>query len=162
MIRGRRDYEDRAAPISILAGNKTPRPDTLKQTEQSQMRITLADGAGHPFKSGGPEGGAADVAVASVRRHTGPEIHCRALTSPPRRRGVSGAPPQRAASPPAEMAGVPEPGRTRLSRCGDDFGGFRIGGRRGRGGGGSRGRGASPRLKRFSGGARPRSCRAAP
>ncbi len=25
------------------------RPDTLKQTDQSQMKITLADGAGHTF-----------------------------------------------------------------------------------------------------------------
>ena len=27
-----------------------PRPDTLKQTDQSQTKITLADGAGHTFK----------------------------------------------------------------------------------------------------------------
>ena len=40
------------------------RPDTLKQTDQSQMKITLADGAGHTFKGGGLiRGGAADVDV---------------------------------------------------------------------------------------------------
>ena len=29
-----------------------PRPDTLKQADQRQMKITLADGAAHTFKGG--------------------------------------------------------------------------------------------------------------
>ena len=33
------------------------RPDTLKQTEQSQTKITLADGAGHTFMLCAGEGG---------------------------------------------------------------------------------------------------------
>jgi hypothetical protein len=32
-LNGRCDYEVRAARISVLAGDKTPRPDTLKQTD---------------------------------------------------------------------------------------------------------------------------------
>lgn len=35
-----------------MAGGKTPRPDTLTQTEQSNLQITLAVGAGHTFKLG--------------------------------------------------------------------------------------------------------------
>ena len=42
--RGRCDYEDQAARISILAGERTPRPDTLKQTDQSQTKTPLRTG----------------------------------------------------------------------------------------------------------------------
>jgi len=34
-------YEDRSARISILAGRKPPRPDTLKQTDQPSISATL-------------------------------------------------------------------------------------------------------------------------
>ncbi|MGB6176501.1 MAG: hypothetical protein WBF43_09235 [Methylocella sp.] len=45
-----------------MAGNKTPRPDTSKQTEQSQTKLTLADGAAHTFK--GVEASPCDEASA--------------------------------------------------------------------------------------------------
>ena len=48
--RGRCDYEEQAARISILAGKCNPRPDTLKQTGQSRATFTLADGAGHTLR----------------------------------------------------------------------------------------------------------------
>jgi hypothetical protein len=45
-------YEDRGARISILAGRKPPRPDTLKQTDQPPISTKpLADGAGHTFST---------------------------------------------------------------------------------------------------------------
>ena len=45
-------YEDRGARISILAGRRPPRPDTLKQTDQPPTSIKpLADGAGHTFNN---------------------------------------------------------------------------------------------------------------
>ena len=45
-------YEDRGARISILAGRRPPRPDTLKQTDQpSILTKPLADGAGHTFST---------------------------------------------------------------------------------------------------------------
>ena len=47
-------YEDRGARISILAGRKPPRPDTLKQTDQPPISTKpLADGAGHTFSTSG-------------------------------------------------------------------------------------------------------------
>ena len=42
--RGRCDYEDQAARISILAGERNPRPDTLKQIVQSQTKTPLPTG----------------------------------------------------------------------------------------------------------------------
>ena len=48
--RRREFYEDRGARISILAGRRPPRPDTLKQTDQRPIPTKpLADGAGHTF-----------------------------------------------------------------------------------------------------------------
>jgi hypothetical protein len=45
-------YEDRGARISILAGRRPPRPDTLKQTDQPPISTkSLADGAGHTFST---------------------------------------------------------------------------------------------------------------
>jgi hypothetical protein len=45
-------YEDRGARISILAGRRPPRPDTLKQTDQPPISTKpLADGAGHTFST---------------------------------------------------------------------------------------------------------------
>ena len=45
-------YEDRGARISILAGRRPPRPDTLKQTDQPSISTKpLADGAGHTFST---------------------------------------------------------------------------------------------------------------
>jgi hypothetical protein len=45
-------YEDRGARISILAGRRPPRPDTLKQTDQPPIATKpLADGAGHTFST---------------------------------------------------------------------------------------------------------------
>ena len=50
--RRRRVYEDRGARISILAGRRPPRPDTLKQTDQPPISTKpLADGAGHTFST---------------------------------------------------------------------------------------------------------------
>src|SRR5277367_156939 len=50
--RRRRVYEDRGARISILAGRRPPRPDTLKQTDQPSISTKpLADGAGHTFST---------------------------------------------------------------------------------------------------------------
>ena len=47
-------YEDQGARISILAGRRPPRPDTLKQTDHSALSIKpLADGAGHTFAAKG-------------------------------------------------------------------------------------------------------------
>ena len=54
-LRGRCDYENRAAQISILAGGIAPRPDTLKQTEQGWIAKLLADGAGRAFTMFGGE-----------------------------------------------------------------------------------------------------------
>src|ERR1700735_1451691 len=52
--RRRRVYEDRGARISILAGRRPPRPDTLKQTDQPPITSKpLADGAGHTFSTSG-------------------------------------------------------------------------------------------------------------
>jgi hypothetical protein len=49
-VRRREVYEDRGARISILAGRRPPRPDTLKQTDQRPIPTRpLADGAGHTF-----------------------------------------------------------------------------------------------------------------
>src|ERR1700690_2954732 len=49
--RRRRVYEDRGARISILAGRRPPRPDTLYQTDQPPISTKpLADGAGHTFQ----------------------------------------------------------------------------------------------------------------
>jgi hypothetical protein len=46
-------YEDRGARISILAGRRPPRPDTLKQTDQPPISTKpLADGAGHTLQTG--------------------------------------------------------------------------------------------------------------
>ena len=43
-------YEDRSARISILAGRRPLRPDTLTQTDQPPISTKpLADGAGHTF-----------------------------------------------------------------------------------------------------------------
>jgi hypothetical protein len=40
------------ARISILAGRRPPRPDTLKQTDQPPISTKpLADGAGHTFST---------------------------------------------------------------------------------------------------------------
>jgi hypothetical protein len=51
--RRRRVYEDLGARISILAGKRPPRPDTLKQTDQPPISTKpLADGAGHTFELG--------------------------------------------------------------------------------------------------------------
>ena len=48
--RRREFHEDRSAHISILAGRRPPRPDTLKQTDQPPTSTNpLADGAGHTF-----------------------------------------------------------------------------------------------------------------
>ena len=45
-------YEDRGARISILAGRKPPRRDTLKQTDQTPISTKpLADGAAHTFST---------------------------------------------------------------------------------------------------------------
>ena len=45
-------YEDRGARISILAGRRPPRPDTLKQTDQPPISTKpLADGAGHTLRA---------------------------------------------------------------------------------------------------------------
>jgi hypothetical protein len=45
-------YEDPGARISILAGRRPPRPDTLKQTDQPPILTKpLADGAGHTFST---------------------------------------------------------------------------------------------------------------
>ena len=50
--RRRRVYEDRGARISILAGRRPPRPDTLKQTDQAPISTNpLADGAGHTLST---------------------------------------------------------------------------------------------------------------
>ncbi|TWB41195.1 hypothetical protein FBZ90_108219 [Nitrospirillum pindoramense] len=46
-LRGRADYEDRTARISILAGGIAPRPDTLKQTDQGGIVKPSVDGTGH-------------------------------------------------------------------------------------------------------------------
>jgi hypothetical protein len=44
--------KDRGARISILAGRRPPRPDTLKQTDQPSISTKpLADGAGHTFST---------------------------------------------------------------------------------------------------------------
>jgi hypothetical protein len=45
--RRRRVYEDRGARISILAGRRPPRPDTLKQTDQPPIST-------NPCRRGGP------------------------------------------------------------------------------------------------------------
>ena len=50
--RRRRVYEDRGARISILAGRRPPRPDTLNQTDQPPISTKpLADGAAHTFST---------------------------------------------------------------------------------------------------------------
>ena len=56
MLKAARDaeefYEDRGARISILAGRRPPRRDTLKQTDQPPISAKpLADGAGHTFST---------------------------------------------------------------------------------------------------------------
>ena len=47
-------YEDRGTRISILAGRRPPRRDTLKQTDQTPISTKpLADGAAHTFSTSG-------------------------------------------------------------------------------------------------------------
>lgn len=49
-VRRREFYEDRNARISILAGSKAPKPDTLTQTDHLALSTkSLAIGAGHTF-----------------------------------------------------------------------------------------------------------------
>ena len=46
-------YEDQGARISILAGRRPPRPDTLKQTDQPPISTKpLADGAARTLQTG--------------------------------------------------------------------------------------------------------------
>jgi hypothetical protein len=69
--RRRRVYEDRGARISILAGRRPPRPDTLKQTDQPPISTKpLADGAGHTFSTLSTQSGHREIARYPALRST--------------------------------------------------------------------------------------------